>query len=169
MKSFFENLWYHHKAIIIIIAAVLICGIYLGIQTFGTPDPDYSVAIVSPKYYPDETLADLEAALRTAGTDRNGDGEVTVRLASFHVALGEDGQDFNEIGALDADLSGKVSGLYLTADPEAFEAATNSIIAAGEFVPSSSFSAIGGPCPEELFAAVRKDHPEADEYAMLLH
>lgn len=168
MIKWLENLWYHHKAILLITAAVLICGVYLRGQMSSSPEPDYYTAIVSPDYYPDEQLYALQEALRAAGTDRNGDGTVTVQLKTYHVALGADGQDINEIGALDADLSGKVSALFLLADADAFEAATNGILSAAECVPGESCTAISGTGFEGLFAAIRPDHKDADDYTCFL-
>ena len=131
-----QNFRYYYKIHTVIILILLAAGIYW--LTMNRPaNSDYSAAIVSPRGCSDEQIARIRAVLEEAGQDQNGDGSVTVKVRVFRFAIGEDGQDMQEIAGLDADLVGKESGLFFTQDPEKFEEATNGIGKASDAVPVS--------------------------------
>lgn len=161
-----QNFWYYHKVPLIIILAVLAAGIYLLSQRGETVSSDYDLAIVSPRGCSDEQLSQIRNVLEQAGTDQNGDGAVTVNVHVYHFALGADGQDMNEIGKLDADLVGKLSGIFFTDDPEAFEASTNGIGKAADAVSVSDITRFSGCGIDDLYLLIRG---EADQkYTALL-
>ena len=142
MKSFvskLQNLWYYHKIPILIAVAVLNASIYLHAQSAGVPEADYHIGLVSTAPYSPEQLAAFEEAAVAAGRDQNGDGQVLVHLHIYAVDLesgdAASGYDrFEIIAALDADLVGTVSGIFLLEDPDAFQTASNGLLAQ-PFVP----------------------------------
>ena len=113
----------------------------------NTTEPDYHIGLVRQIPCTEEELAALEAEFIRAGTDVNGDGQVAVKLHTYYLDL-TDAADAQVVQALDADLVGKVSGIFLLEDVEAFRAVTNGILAEGEI-----------PMDNGLFLTVRKDAP----------
>ncbi len=166
MKMKIQNFWYYYKAVVIIAALIVTAGAYLVLQQTKTEKADYEVAIVSRSYFTEEQLFDLRGKLEAFGADSNLDGSVVVNLRTFRIALGEDGQDSAQISALDADLVGNVSGLFLLDDPVGFEKATNGICRSSEAVPVSECKALNSSSFSGFFLAVRGDADE--KYAAML-
>ena len=126
-------LWYH-KIPLLVAAAVLLVGGYLHFQDRSVPEADYHIGLVSTASYSPEQLAAFQEAAVSAGQDQNGDGQVLVQFHTYPVDLetGDtaSGRDsFEIIAALDADLVGRVSGIFLLEDPEAFQTASNGLLA----------------------------------------
>ena len=166
MKKRLVNFWYYHRIHILIAVLILAAGGYLLLQQIGKVPADYEIAVVSGEYYSDEQLSALQAVFTAAGADLNGDGETVVQIHRYRLKIGENGQDAAEISALDADLVGKVSGLFLLENPSAFEEATNGICRSSDAVSCADTAELSGENWRELFLAVRE---EADEkYAAML-
>lgn len=153
-----KNFWWYHKVHVLIglVAAAIL--IYC-VAPSREPKPDYHIGLVSDLPCTEEYLAEAEMRLSAAAEDINGDGQILVRLHPFTVDF--DSADpnagynnYEKVAALDADLSGKVSGLYLLEDPAAFQNATHGLMSQ----PFASFD-------EAFTMAVRKDAPE--EYLRL--
>jgi len=77
-----------------------------------------------------EALESLEAAFADAGFDVNGDGQILVRLHNYPVDLADDSENAGVnnhqiVAALDADLIGRTSGLFLLDDPQTFQRVTH--------------------------------------------
>lgn len=142
MKSFvskLQNFWYYHKIPILIAVAVVIASIYLHAQSAGVPEADYHIGLVSITPRSDEALQALEDAIADAGFDRNGDCQVLIRLHNYPVDLADDSENAGVknhqiVAALDADLIGHTSGLFLLEDPETFQAVTDERLA-NTFLP----------------------------------
>lgn len=161
MKDFIsklKNFWWYHKFHLLIGLAAAAILIYC-VAPSGKPNPDYHIGLVSDLPCTEERLAEMERRITAAAEDLNGDGQVLVRLHSFTVDFdstdpNEGYKNYEKVAALDADLTGKVSGLYLLEAPAAFQKATQSLMAE----PFADF--------DEVFTmAVRKDAPE--EYLRL--
>ena len=119
MKEKLANFWYYHKwhtVIALAAAAILVFAVWP--RSDGRENA-LNIAIVSPVYYSDESLAALEQAF--AG--RYGDAVVN----DYHIELGAYGQDSVEISLLDKDLITGKSTVFLLADPDAFAEATNGL------------------------------------------
>lgn len=162
MKKKLQNFWYYYKVPVIIILAVLAVGVYLYSQR-ETVEADYRVAVVAARGCSDEQLARLKTVLTAAGQDLNGDGSVTVKIRVYRFAIGAEGQDMNEIGGLDADLVGKVSGLFFVEDPEGFEAATNGIGTVADAVPVRDIPLFSDCGIDELYLLIRSGADPAYE------
>lgn len=124
-------LFYHQKHILIGLAA-LSCLLWLIVRKAETVEPDYHIAVVNAVRLHPDTLQRIEAAMTEAGEDRNGDGRVVVRLNTYWLRLGEEapgsGEEyFQTVQALDADLVGRVSGIFLLEDTAAFADATGGL------------------------------------------
>ncbi len=157
MKKAVINFWYYHKIHIIAAAVVLAAGCYMLIQHTSVPKTDYDVAVVSPVPLTAEQEEKLTGILSSLGEDCTGDGVITVQIHSYAVDLGAYNQDSTQIGALDADLSAKISGLFLLADPEVFQEVTNGICEASETVAVEEVDALAEIGMQQLFLAVRND------------
>lgn len=159
-----QNFWYYYRVQTVIALIVLAAGGYLLSQR-DTVKYDYDIAIISPFGCSDGQLAEIRSVLEAAGSDQTGDGEVHVKLHLYRLSLGADGQDSNEIGALDADLVGRVSGIFFTEDPEAFEEATNGLGRASDAIPVREIEKLSG-CGLDGFSLLpRKDSQE--KYAVM--
>lgn len=161
MRKKLENIWYHYKAILIIGFLILFYAVYFFVQKIGNTEPDFSAAIISETFFSEEQLLSLQNALGSVVGDTNGDGETTVRISTYHLALCREGQDINELSALDADLVGKVSTMFLVDDPEAFETATNGICLAKDAFSVSTAKHFSGLGFDTLSVLIRKDLPSA--------
>ena len=150
-----QNFWYHYKTAAIIAAVIIAAGAYLVLQQSKTEKPDYEVAVVSPDYFTEEQLSSLKDVLQSVGEDCNGDGSVAVNLRVYRIALGQDGQDSAVIGALDADLVGNVSGLFLLDDPGKFEETANGICKSSEACPIAGCEKLKGLGFDGLFLSCR--------------
>ena len=164
MKETIRNFWYYHKLHVIIALTVLLAGSYLFTQK-ETVKPDYDAAVISPAGCTEQQLQMLKAALEQAGEDRTEDGQVSVRIHVYRLTVGADGQNANEIAALDADLVGKVSGLFITGDPTSLEKATNGLLKAADAIPIGTVSRLSECGMEEMFLMLRHDVDE--KYAVI--
>ena len=158
-SSKLKNWWWYHKKVVLLAALVAAALLYMGIQNSRAEKPDYHVGLVTMTPYSPEQLADMEQRLCAAGQDQNGDGQVLVQLHTFYVDLADDspnaGHNRHEVVmALDADLVGKVSGLFLLSDPEAFQRTTNGLLS--ETMTAWEYG---------LTLTIRSDAP--DEYTQL--
>ena len=153
-----KNFWYYHKFHLLIALAALAIFVYSFIPS-GNARADYHVGLVTDILCPEERLSQIEERLCAFATDVNGDGELIVTLHPFSVDFDSPDPNsgynkYEKIAALDADLSGKVSSLYLLEDPEGFQQATDGLMAE----PFADFG-------DGLTMAVRKDAPS--EYTAL--
>ena len=159
MKKWLKNFWYYYKVPVIIAFVILAVGIYFLSQRRSVKS-DYDAAVVSARGCSDEQLARLRSVLEQAGRDQTGDGIVTVKIHVYRFAIGTDGQDREAIAGLDADLVGKVSGLFFVDDPEQFEESTNGIGKASDAFPVSDISQLKEYGIDSLYLLVRKDMDE---------
>lgn len=158
MDAFFaklKNFWYYHKIHTGIVVFIAVVGIYLGAQSLGAPEPDYHIGLISTTPRSDAALAELTDSFAAVGTDRNGDGDVLVQLHNYPVDLADDSpnagvSNADKVAALDADLIGNVSGIFLTEDPQTLQAVT------GELFPDEPLSFGDG-----LYLCIRSDAPDA--------
>lgn len=149
-----KNFWYYYKIPVGIVLAVLVIGAYFAIQSAGTPEPDYHVGLITTTPRSDAQLAMLTDSFAAAGTDRNGDGQVLVQLHTYFVDLADDSPNAgvtnaDKVAALDADLIGGVSGMFLTEKPQALQAVT------GEIFKDAPVSFGDG-----LYLCIRSDAPD---------
>ena len=135
MEAFFaklKNFWYYYKIPVGIGLAVLVVGAYFALQSAGVPEPDYHIGLISAVPRSDAALAVLTDSFAAVGNDLNGDGQVLVKLHTYYVDLADDSpnagvNNANPVAALDADLIGKVSGIFLAEDPQTLQTITGEI------------------------------------------
>lgn len=147
--------WYYNKVILLAIAAVAACLYMYGVNR-SAEEADYHIGIVSAVPFTQEALSQMEAAFSAAGEDRNQDGKVLVTLHTYYVDLADEDpnagyKNYETVTALDADLIGRTSGIFLLEDPEAFRGVTDGILAQSEF-----------PWTYGLTVTIREDADEAD-------
>lgn len=155
LVSKLKNFWYYYKIPLGIGLAVVVIGLYLGLQSAAAPEPDYHIGLISTTPRSDAELAVLTDSFAHVGADLNGDGKVLVQLHTYFVDLADDSPNAgvanaNKVAALDADLIGSVSGIFLTEDPRTLQQAT------GELFPDAPVSYGDG-----LYLCVRRDAPDA--------
>lgn len=157
MKNKLQNFWYYYKVPALIILAILAAGLYFFLTNQGSVTGDYDIAVISARSCTDEQLTLIRTAFGQAGKDQNGDGIVEVKTHVYRFALGEDGQDPKEVAGLDADLVGKMSGIFFTEYPDRFESVTNGIGKAADAIPVSDIPALSGCGIDYLYLLSRAD------------
>lgn len=157
MKKRLENFWYYHKIHTLILLAVLAAGIYLFLTHRSSVKSDYDIAIVSPNAFTEEQTAAIKSIIEQLGTDQNGDNTVTVNIHIYRFSIGEAGQDQQAVAGLDADLVGKMSGIFFVDSPDKFEAATNELGKAADAIPVSNIPALTGCGIDDLWLLIRTE------------
>ena len=123
----FQN-WFHYNKLWVAIVALVIwvAGSMLwNVLGIGQVKPDYRFAYVGSRELSEDTVAVLENALASFGTDRNGDGQVTVSLAQ-HITADPNNTDHMMYSyAADmtvlADITEGESTFFLLEDPVSFQ------------------------------------------------
>lgn len=150
-----KNFWYYYKIPVGIGLAVLFVLIYFSAQSIGVPEADYHIGLISTTPRSDAQLAVLTDSFAHVGKDLNGDGQVLVQLHTYYVDLADDSpnagvNNADKVAALDADLIGKVSGIFLTEDPQTLQTITGGL-----------FSDTPVSFGYELYLCIRSDAPDA--------
>lgn len=81
-----DNLWYHHRALILFSLFLVAAAIFVIVQTVTQVRPDYRICMGAMTYVPDEVVVAMEQALEAHATDVNGDGKVSVEIQCLNVA-----------------------------------------------------------------------------------
>ena len=122
-----QNFWFYYKKHLLVVLAVLLVAAYLTIQDASAPKPDYHIGLVRAINCTDEELQALKDTFTAAGTDINGDGQVLVQIHTYYVDLST-GSNADVVQALDADLIGGVSGIFLLEDVDTFSRVTDGLV-----------------------------------------
>ena len=154
MKNRIQNFWYYYKIPAIIILIVIAVGIYL-LSLRETVRSDYDIAIVSPRGCSEEQIKQIQSVLEQHGKDLDGDGIIKIETHVYRFSIGKDGQESESIAGLDADLVGKMSGIFFVDDPEQFEKSTNGIGKAADAIPVSEIPLLSGCGINDLYLLVR--------------
>ena len=163
------NWWYYHRLHVGIAAAVLAVVVWLAADFFGRTLPDYQIALVTEQYIPDTVLTELGDALSAYGLDLNGDGSAVVQVNGYQLSMGA-GEEEGSSGAssssassaaavdvytqmaglttLSGDINARTSLIFLTDDPESFQASFELLAAADGSLPEEGSGLEG----VELFA-----------------
>lgn len=150
-----QTIWFYYKKHILIGMAVVLVLAYLGIQKINTEKPDYHIGIVRSESLSADEMSALNAAFTAAGEDLNGDGQVLVQIHTYYADLADSSENAGvnnaeAVQGLDADLIGKMSGIFLLEDVETFLALTNEILSTDVI-----------PMDYGLFLTFRNDASEA--------
>lgn len=133
LRKKLQNFWFYYKIpLLVALAAVLVLG-YLRIQTHSTVRPDYHIGLVREIPCTDAELQTLKGTFSAAGKDLNGDGEIVVQIHTYYVNLADTSENAGvsnaeAVQALDADLIGNVSGIFLLEDVATFQRITNNLL-----------------------------------------
>lgn len=125
-----NNFWFYYKKHLLIgFLAVLAAG-YLAIQHVGSPEPDYHIALVQSIPCTEAYLQELEDIFASLGKDVNGDGTVLVQIHTYYADLADESENAGvnnaqTVAALDADLVGGVSSIFLLENAEVFFSIVN--------------------------------------------
>lgn len=129
-----QNFWFYYKIPLLAGLAAVLVLTYLGIQKLNTVQPDYHIGLVREIPCTDAQLQSLQELFTAAGDDLNGDGEVLVQIHTYYVNLADGSENAGVrnaevVQALDADLIGKRSGIFLLEDVATFQSITNNVLA----------------------------------------
>lgn len=129
-----KNWWWYHKNMVLLAAVVAAACLYLAGVNSRTVEPDYHVGLVTSQPLPQEQLDRIRDTLCAAGTDCNGDGQIRVQIHAYPVDLADDSpnagyHNYETMAALDGDLVGNVSGIFLLEDPDTFQRVTGGLLA----------------------------------------
>ena len=123
----FQN-WFHYNKLWVAIVALVIwvAGSMLwNVLGIGQVKPDYRFAYVGSRELSEDTVAVLENALASFGTDRNGDGQVRVSLTQHITADPNNTDNMMYSYAADmtvlADITEGESTFFLLEDPVSFQ------------------------------------------------
>ena len=162
--------WWYHKVHVLIAVAAVAVALYSFLPGLLAAKPDCGVAVITNTRLPDETYEALKSRIQEVAADSNGDGKVLVELFWYLPDLsGEtDGSmNYAEVSRLDADLVGKVSGIFLVEDTEGFQ--KNVVVPIADWVPAESIILFDGiPLPEGTGFTVRTDSDAQDIYEQVI-
>jgi len=155
-----KNWWWYNKLYVLIALAAVAVLVYCFVPSKKAENPDYHVAVVTKQALREEEYSAIADYLSALGEDVNRDGEVSVHIKAYGVDLENPrpsgaNENFQLVAGLDADLVGKVSGLFILDEPELFQRVTNNVLDE-KLVPFQ----------DGLTAGIRKDAGPA--YAQLL-
>lgn len=85
-KAKWENFWYHYKWAVIGAAFAVVVVTVLVVQAVTKTAPDYTVCMVTQQELSLQATDRLQAELAAVGSDRNGDGEVVVKIQVLNVS-----------------------------------------------------------------------------------
>lgn len=149
LRDWLTNFWYYNKTYVLIGVAVLAALVWLGRPSANEVEQyDFCVGIITPKYYNDEQIDALKAALSVTHGKTN--------VLCYHVELGALNQDSIEISKLDIDLNCRTSSVFLAADPETFIEVTNAPFSTP--VPVSEIDELRGLGFDDLSLVSRLDY-----------
>ncbi len=79
------NWWYYHKiqlGLAVVVVAVVVGIIY---SIVSKVEPDYTIGLLTQETYLSDMVAELEEELTQYADDRNGDGQVVVKITQYTV------------------------------------------------------------------------------------
>lgn len=125
-KGKLENFWYHYKwaTIGVLFAAVVLT--MLIVQVVTKERPDYQVCLAAPQEMSSVAVQRLEDELEKLAVDRNGDGEVLVRIQAMNISDQAGSYGYANKQALMAHIAARDVQLFIF-DPTYYN---NSLVAA---------------------------------------
>ena len=165
-KEKWKNWWWYHKTPVLIAIAAAAVVLYAVLPGLLETKPDYSVAVITTNWVPEETLTALRERMEQAADDANGDGTVLTAVMYYGADLSgetEGTENYLEAARLDADLVGKVSLVFLLDNPEGFR--TNTVVPVETEIPCDTLPLFDGiPLPKGTVMTVRTDCDSATIY-----
>lgn len=123
-----SNWWHYNKVVVAVVIIVIGLIAWIAHDILSQEDPDVQISYVGAQVLPQETVDALQAALVPYCTDRNGDGEVLVRLSQYNLSFDAEAENtdpYTQMAAmtqLNANLTADAETfLYLLADPAGFQ------------------------------------------------
>lgn len=184
IKKRLTAFWYYNKVYVCIGIVIALIGIDMLVTSRQIIKPDFSAALISLDSYSAEELDALENAIAARAPDVNGDGRIKVELRYYPVNVsGEEdlSYDYIAVSKLEADLAGRVSGLFLVSDPEGFQQNSHMFAYLDGSMPDEDavdlenmvlsirqVSALDGAGHDNLYLGIRLDHPQVADYRALL-
>lgn len=119
-----KNWWYYHKVHLLVAVLVIALASSFVYSIATNVDPDYTIALLTSYSMPETGMDQLEAHITKYADDRNGDGQVNVRVVNY-VYSNDDDVDYSQkeaaIVRFMADASSNEVMIYLH-DEKAFSA-----------------------------------------------
>lgn len=184
IKERISCFWFYYKIPVCIAIVVFLVGLDMLITSRQMVKADYSIALVSTDLYTDEEVEAIENRFQLLADDINQDGKIKVDVRYYQVNVsGEESENYDAImvSKLEADLAGRVSGMFLLANPEGFQMNSQML---GPLdgsipeeavmdldvitIPSDMLPGLSEVGHEKLYLGIRPDHPGAADYFRLL-
>ena len=169
-KKKWETWWWYHKIHVLIAAAAIAVILYSVIPGIFATKPDYSVALITTKGIPEETMAALRERFEQVADDANGDGTVFVDVVHYGADLSGETEgtvNYLEASRLDADLVGKVSSIFLLDNPVGFR--RNTAVTIDTETPCEELVLFNGvSLPEGMALTIRTDSDTKTLYERIL-
>lgn len=98
-KAKWDNFWFYYKKPFWIILFSIIAIIYITDPFTPRIKPDYTISVISSKYWTDAHIDRFSNALKPYGEDLNGDGQVVVDTQYFYIPEKLDSYDPEQLEA----------------------------------------------------------------------
>ena len=140
-----RNWWHYHKVHVLVAAALLGIAASFVYPVVTREHPDYTIGMLTSYKLPEEVLEAMEDRIAQYADDRNGDGEVLVRLDNYVMGGANSAADYQAVQAAYTRFAGDAAmntAMIFVHDAEAFETMQSSL---GGFFQYTD----GSPMPEE--------------------
>ena len=84
-----KNFWYHYKWPTIAVAGFVLVVIFLSVQLMSRDKYDYTLIVVTEQPMQQTTLEEIDRAFSAFGSDRDGNGEVAIRVQNLAMNEGQ--------------------------------------------------------------------------------
>ncbi|RKJ40768.1 hypothetical protein D7X94_06845 [Acutalibacter sp. 1XD8-33] len=140
-----KNWWHYHKVHVLVILLLLGVAASLVYTVVTRERPDYTIGVLTSYKLPEEVLEAMEERVAQYAGDRNGDGEVLVRMDNYVMGGTNSAADYQAIQAAYTRFAGDAAmntSMIFIHDEDAFQTMESSL---GGFFQYNNGSAM----PEE--------------------
>lgn len=88
-RKWFENYWYHHSALTLVILFFVVSGVVLTVDFLKKKNPDFVVVYAGHEYGSASQFAPIEDKAKEIVGDLDGDGQVKVNFRLIAIRTGE--------------------------------------------------------------------------------
>ncbi|MCR5088472.1 MAG: hypothetical protein K6C08_03030 [Oscillospiraceae bacterium] len=162
-KEIWKTWWWYHRTHVMIAVAVLAVVLYSFLPNLLAPKADYGLAVISTASCPEEPLKAITERFEELADDVNADGMILIETNVYTADLSGQTEgilNYQAASALDADLVGKMSSLFLLDNPSGFM--ENTAVSVASPVSCKDVPALSAlPLPEGWYFTVRSDSSAA--------
>lgn len=180
-SSKLKNFWYYYKVHTMVVLFAVVVFVPPIWDLITTPQPDYSVAVVSQREIDPAAMEALRGILEENCQDANGDGKFKLDIMYYQADLLNPAGSEVAVSRLSGDMAAYNSGIFLMDEPEAFQSVsfvlgyldgTDPVEETMEMdklvLPVSEISKLKGLGFDDLYLGFRMGHPQKELYLELL-